>query len=197
MYQYRKLSAEDQLALCRERTSKGHPRHAPPHAYEHGGWFLITAATYERAPRFSRNEDRAWLLDELNAELTQHEVRASAWVVLPNRYHLLVQVEQLRVVSDVARKVHARTSRELNRRDHVTGRQVWYRFSDRSIRSERHYRTTLNYIHHNPVKHGYVALPAEWAASSVHWYLEQWSADALNDLWRDYPVLAYGKGWDD
>jgi putative transposase len=47
------------------------------------------------------------------------------------------------------------------------------------------------------VKHGLTAVPVDWEASSVHWYLEKWGVDSLNDLWRDYPLLAYGKGWDD
>ena len=64
------------------------------------------------------------------------------------------------------------------------------------MRSERHYFTTLNYIHNNPVKHGYVDKWGDWAYSSFHWYLENKGRDWLIELWREYPVLNYGDKWD-
>ncbi len=75
--------------------------------------------------------------------------------------------------------------------------KVWYRFSDRAIRSERHYQATLNYIHYNPVKHNCVDSPYDWNESSLHWYLEVYGREWLRDGWVNYPVRDYGKGWDD
>ncbi len=85
----------------------------------------------------------------------------------------------------------------MNAEDHARGRQVWCRCQDRIMRSERHFYTSINYIHNNPVKHGYVKKWQEWPWSSVHWYLQEKTRDWLLDLWRQYPVLDYGKGWDD
>lgn len=76
-------------------------------------------------------------------------------MVLPNHYHLLAHCVPLSVISEPLRRVHARTARELNRRAGLMGRQVWYRYSDRLMRDDRHYYTTLNYIHYNPTKLGY------------------------------------------
>jgi len=84
----------------------------------------------------------------------------------------------------------------MNGEDGERGRQVWYRAQDRLMRSEAHYGATLNYIHNNPVKHGYVKKWTDWPYSSVHWYLETKGRDWLLDLWRDYPVLNYGDKWD-
>jgi putative transposase len=64
------------------------------------------------------------------------------------------------------------------------------------MRSESHYYTTLNYIHDNPVKHGYVTKWTDWPCSSVHWYLETKGREWLADCWRNYPVLNYGDKWD-
>lgn len=89
------------------------------------------------------------------------------------------------------------TSRQWNLEDDSLGRKVWFRYTDRAIRSERHYYTTLNYIHYNPVKHGDVDSPYNWAESSVHWYREHHGVEWLRDLWREYPLKDYGKGWDD
>ena len=64
------------------------------------------------------------------------------------------------------------------------------------MRSERHYFTTLNYIHNNPVKHGYVDKWGDWPCSSYHWYLENKGRDWLLELWHEFPVLNYGDQWD-
>jgi putative transposase len=41
------------------------------------------------------------------------------------------------------------------------------------IRDERDYEQHVNYIHYNPVKHGYVAKAAEWEHSSIHRYINR------------------------
>jgi putative transposase len=100
------------------------------------------------------------------------------------------------LLSESLRRLHARTARELSRRDGGPGRRVWCRFADRLIRSEGHYYTTLNYIHYNPVKHRCAMEPLQWLCSSVHWYLEHEGIEWLRDAWRSYPLKDYGKGWD-
>lgn len=196
MYDYRKLSPEARAELIDHRARCGYPLHAPPHPRAEQGWFLITAATYEHRHWFSQPDERQSLLMELRRELTAGEIVCSAWVVLPNHYHLLVEIPTLERLSEPLRRVHARTAREINQRDGRQGRQIWYRFTDRRIRSIGHLYTTLNYIHYNPVKHGYTPEPVQWSASSVHWYLEHWGAEALETLWSEYPLRAYGAGWD-
>jgi putative transposase len=195
-YLYRKLTPEWQAELLRYRRLRGYPLHAPPHLEQAEGWFLITASTYEHRARFITEDDRGRLLDELFTELQAVEIPCRGWVVLPNHYHLLVQCRPFSVISQPLRRVHGRTAVELNRRLSLVGQQVWYRFSDRQIRSERHYYTTLNYIHFNPVKHGYVEKPLDWPCASVHWYMEHFGVEWLRKVWREYPVRDYGKGWD-
>ncbi|HEX6386905.1 MAG TPA: hypothetical protein VF177_19765 [Anaerolineae bacterium] len=104
---------------------------------------------------------------------------------------------EFEVLRDIFGQVHGRSSFEWNQEESLRGRKVWYRYGDRMIRSERHYYTTLNYIHYNPVKHGLVASPYDWLWSSVHWYLEEYGREWLRDVWRHYPVRDYGKNWDD
>lgn len=65
------------------------------------------------------------------------------------------------------------------------------------MRSERHFYASLNYIHHNPVKHGYVERWQDWPFSSADWYLAMKGRDWLVDVWRNYPVRDYGAKWDD
>ena len=196
MYDYRKMSPEQQAEVLRYRQLRGYPLHEPPHLHQAEGWFLITAATYEHATHFAAEEDRIWLLGELFGELKAARIPCNAWVVLPSHYHLLVNCCPLSIIGEPLRRVHARSARELNRREGIKGRQVWYRYSDRRIRDERHYYTTLNYIHYNPAKHGCVPTPLDWSCSSAHWYLEHEGIEWLRDAWREYSVKDYGQGWD-
>lgn len=117
---------------------------------------------------------------------------------MPNHYHILVGVESLDVVSIILKRLHGTTSREWNLVDALTGqRRVWYKFTDRWIRDERHYHQALNYIHYNPAKHKYVSDPYAWAWSSVHVYFDTKGRDWLRATWKEFPVGNFGAGWDD
>jgi putative transposase len=48
-------------------------------------------------------------------------------------------------------------------------RGVWQpRFWEHTIRDEKDFEAHLHYIHYNPVKHGLVEAPKQWAHSSLH-----------------------------
>ncbi len=196
MYEYRKLTPEQQREIVEERLRRGYPAHRPPHLAIDQACYLLTAACYEHRPHMHTAERRQQILDHLLAQLALHEMSMLAWVVLNNHYHLLVQVTVFKQLAAIFKQVHGRSSFEWNKEDNARGRKVWYRYSDRLIRSERHYYTTLNYIHYNPVKHGVVESPYDWQWSSVHWYLEAHGREWLRDSWQRYPVRDYGKGWD-
>ena len=74
---------------------------------------------------------------------------------------------------------------------------MFFRAVERSMRSDAHSCATLNYVHHNPVHHGYVARWTDWPWSSAAEYLEQTGETEAARVWRKYPVRDYGKGWDD
>jgi putative transposase len=84
----------------------------------------------------------------------------------------------------------------LERKDQQRGRQVWYNCFERPIKSERHFWATLNYVHHNPVHHGYVERWQEWPWSSAAIFLESIGKEKAKGIWKDYPILDYGKKWD-
>ncbi|MBD2499159.1 transposase [Anabaena azotica] len=209
MYEYRKLTLKQKAELVEQRLSRGYPPHAPPHPIQDAKFYLLTAACYEHKSYMHCQSRRQQLLNmifdkfgdeddgEESAKALTTNIMISAWVVLPNHYHLLVQVENFEVLGELFRKIHGFTSRRWNLEDNVTKRKVWYSWSDRAIRSQRHYYTTLNYIHYNPVKHGLVTSPYDWVESSVNWYLQVYGREWLRDCWVKYPVKDYGKDWDD
>jgi len=64
------------------------------------------------------------------------------------------------------------------------------------MKSERHFLATLNYVHHNAVHHGYVERWQDWPWSSAREFLEQVGYERAERLWKEYPILDYGKKWD-
>lgn len=210
MYEYRKLTPEQKTEIVQQRLAKGYPPHSPPHPIRDQSFYLLTAACYEHQLYMELEERRKQLLDLLFEKFVNCGVELRGWVVLPNHYHLLVYLGDVcseglsphyephyERVGQVLQRVHGSLSRQWNLEDKTVGRKVWYRYSDRAIRSEWHYYTTLNYIHYNPVKHGWAASPYDWLCSSVHWYLAQQGREWLRDAWVRYPVKEYGKGWDE
>lgn len=197
MYVYRTLTEKQKAGVIAHRKVQRLPWHAPPHFRQDDTLFLITAACFEHQPVVS-DEVR---LQSFHGKLIegirlQSWATVHAWVILPNHYHLLASLMLPSFRRWIAR-LHNGTSTEWNREDHRPCRKVWFRFTDRSIRDDRHYWATINYIHWNPVKHGWAKKADRWKWSSIHEYLGQYGRESMVDYWQKYPVRDYGKRWDD
>jgi putative transposase len=120
-------------------------------------------------------------------------------VVLPNHYHILLSIEALDSVSAALKQLHGATSREWNLADIQTGRRrVWYKFTDQKMRKEKHLHQAFNYVHFNPVKHGFVTDVYEWPWSGLFLYFENQGRDWLRARWKSMPPPPdFGKGWDE
>jgi putative transposase len=64
------------------------------------------------------------------------------------------------------------------------------------MRSERHCWATLNYIHHNPIRHGYVKSWQDWPWSSASQFITHHGRDEAEKIWKEYPIHDYGADWD-
>lgn len=195
MYEYQKLTPKQKAELVQQRLQNGYPLHSPPHPVLNQPFYLITAACYQHKPRLNSPQRRQELLDQLFEKFINEGIAILAWVVLPNHYHLLTETVDFQWLSQQLRLIHGRFAYQWNKEDKLTGK-LWCSYSDRAIRSERHYYTTLNYLHYNPVKHDWVKSPYDWQESSVHWYLKERGQEWLRSCWVEYPVRDYGKGWD-
>ena len=57
-------------------------------------------------------------------------------------------------------------------------RGLWQRrYWEHLIRGERDFARHVDYIHYNPVKHGYVTRASDWLCSSLHRYIRQGVVD--------------------
>jgi putative transposase len=199
MYQWRRLSESDRAGLMAARKTAGLPWHSPPH-WQHDGpaWFHLTAACLEHAPLIGRSTERMnAFANELLQTIAAVSASVAAWSVLPNHYHLLVRSTDLKSTIWALGQLHGRSSRAWNLEELRTGRKVFHRAADRQIRSDSHRWATLNYIHHNPVRHGYVAQWTDWPWSSANDFLRAVGQSEADRIWNSYPLLKYGEGWDD
>jgi putative transposase len=95
----------------------------------------LTAACYEHESYMHSQSRRQQLLNMIfdkfgdeddgqeSAKALTTNITISAWVVLPNHYHLLVEVENFDVLGKLFRKIHGATSRRWNIEDNVTKRK--------------------------------------------------------------------------
>lgn len=197
-YEYRKLTPQEQEKVVELRKQWGYPLHAPPHPYRANGTFLITAANFEHKDIMHSPERRSALQELLLHAFHEIDAVIIGWVILPNHYHILAGLESLDLISNLLRLLHGRTSHDWNLHDGLKGkRKVWYRFEDRMMRNERQLHQTLNYVHYNPVKHGYVKDVYDWQWSSIFMYEEELGKEWLRNQWKKYlPPEDYGSDWD-
>ena len=111
MYQWRQLTEEDRAALLSWRQHLKRPWHSPPHFATGPGCFHLTAACYDHAEIIGQSvkrmqdfgEDLIRTLDQVGATL-------HAWCLLPNHYHLLLDVPDLKKTTSSLGLLHGRTS---------------------------------------------------------------------------------------
>jgi len=198
MYEWRKMTPEQRREALESRKKLRRPWHGPPHPQLDRKTYHISATCYEHRPIIGIGPERmadfeARLLDSLTA--CTEEI--FAWRVLPNHYHVLLEATSLKELSNALKGLHGRLAFDWNGEESARGRKVWHRFTDRAIRSEGHFWSTMNYDHHNPVHHGYVKRWQDWPFSSAAAWFEEVGKEKAEEIWNAYPLLDYGKGWDD
>lgn len=198
MYHWRKMTEGDRKQVLELRKARNLPWHNPPHLdFNVARQYLISSSCYEHVPVIGKDPER---MTECESEVLRicdnFSSRIYAWCILPNHYHVLVKTERIKELRRKLGQFHGRSSFEWNRTDNRRGRKVWYNCFEKPMKSERHFWATLNYVHHNPVHHGYVRRWSDWPWSSALQYLEKVGLEEAKRIWLKYPILDYGKKWD-
>jgi len=112
---------------------------------------------------------------------TEMSFRTEAIVVLPDHLHTLwvlppgdadfpTRWKKIKVA--FSRALPNSEQRSISR-THKGERGIWQRrFWEHVIRNETDWQRHMDYIHFNPVKHGYVQRVADWPYSSFHRYVK-------------------------
>ncbi len=90
------------------------------------------------------------------------------YVILDDHFHWLIKPKGADI-SKIMQSVKLRFTRRLGAEK---PKHSWQkRFWDHVIRDENDFQRHLDYIHYNPVKHGFAAAPADYEFSSFGFYL--------------------------
>ncbi len=170
--------------------------------FEPGGTYAFTLVAEGRAPIFSDPRGRAILRGVLRDCRRQWPFEVVALVLLPDHLHALWRLPD----GDAAyprrlgwaKKEFTKAwlagggaeqpvsaSRQRHRRRGVWQRKFW----EHALRDDDDLREHLDYIHYNPVKHGYVRCARDWPWSSFHRYVR---AGAYTEDWGCAQMGALG-----
>ena len=169
-------------------------KHIPPHVYLDNNIYFITANTLGHRPLFHTDEKLHMLSGRINVSCREVNADLIAWVALPNHYHLLLKVKSGDSLPIIIHGIHGGSSYVLNTMDNVRGREIWWNYREYCPKNEKDLWTHFNYIHHNPVKHGYVRNIQEldkYRFSSYRRYLDTWGYESLMLKFEEYPIVGY------
>lgn len=138
-------------------------------AYQSGGCYFFTVVTHERLPILTQPD----IIERLRAAF--RHVRSSrpftidALVVLPDHLHCIWHLPEgdddfstrWRLIKHY---VSSAIDAPVNKRNE---KLVWQRrYWEHLLQDEEDWRRHMDYIHYNPVKHGYVKQPGDWRFGS-------------------------------
>ncbi len=140
----------------------------------YGGTYFFTLVTHNRKPFFS---DEA-AVDILLRAIQQTKIRKPfdliAYCILFDHLHLLISLPiDDRSFSQIIRNVKRITTKDTRELLGNPELLIWQdRFWEHTIRDEEDLEHHFDYIHYNPVKHGYVEDYGNWAWSSFSEYYD-------------------------
>jgi len=144
--------------------------HSPPHRFNEGGIYFVTAGTYLKQHFFRAKADLNALQESLFAKAKQYHCWLQAWALFSNHYHLVVHCEEGERVRKMLTEVHKDSAIDINRADRAKGRRVWFQFRDTALTIESSWLARLRYTHENAVHHGIVARAANYPWCSASWF---------------------------
>ncbi len=146
-----------------------------------GGCYFFTLNLADRQNTLLVDE-----FDKLRASINKvkhrHPFILDALVVLPDHLHLMMTLPEgdndfatrlMLIKSGFSRQIpkteNIEPSRESKRERGIWQRRFW----EHLIRDETDFERHVDYIHYNPVKHGYVKRAVDWEFSTIHTFIKK------------------------
>jgi len=196
MYNWRTMTDEQRDEILVLRQGMRLPWHSPP-CEKDTNWYHLSAANFEHKTIIGLTPERMLEFEEgLLQKIAPLCIQISAWCILPNHYHLLLQTCDIQALRKCLGHLHSRTAFQWNNEDGCTGRKCWHRCLPKKVKSHRHRMATMNYIHNNPVHHNCVECWQQWPFSSALQFLEYLGREQAVRIWKEYPIGWIGEHWD-
>ena len=108
--------------------------HAPVHRLADNSVYFVTASTLHKKHFFDAPEKRDRLERFLLSLAKEYGWQHEAWAVFSNHYHLVNRGRHdSRNLGEFLHRLHGVTSHDLNEREGVRDRQVWFNFRDTKL----------------------------------------------------------------
>jgi len=128
--------------------------------------YFITNVTYERKPILREHSDL--LRKSIHNIQDRFDIDLHAWVILPDHFHLIIDAKG-HDISNLMQRIKMSFIALYHKHLGLKSGRVWqHRFWDHIIRDQEDWNRHVDYIHYNPVKHGFAQSPFEWKYSSIH-----------------------------
>jgi putative transposase len=152
-------------------------------AFVAGGSFFFTLVTEKRRPLLASADAVGTLREAFRLVRSSRPFELDAIVILPDHLHCIWTLPpgdadfatRWRLIKTWFTKHCAPALRSLPNSLQKSRREqaLWqHRYWEHLLRDERDFDRHVEYIHYNPVKHGYAASPMEWPHSSFRRYAE-------------------------
>ncbi len=93
-----------------------------------------------------------------------------AWVLMSDHFHIILDSKENKP-DLVIKRIKLKYSHQFRKINGLYRCKIWQaRFWDHIIRNQKDFNRHIDYIHYNPVKHGYTNNPFNWEYSSIHNY---------------------------
>lgn len=158
--------------------------------YYPGGIYFFTVNRFDRSQTMLIDHIEK-LRESINDTRQKSPFQIPAMVVLPDHLHMLMAMPSGEAdFSSRIRQIKTGFSRRMpdseprsSSRKSKGERGIWQRrFWEHLIRDEDDLEQHVNYIHFNPVKHGYVSRPTDWPYSSIHRFIKHgWRSEGWGD----------------
>ena len=159
-----------------------------------GATYFFTVVTYQRQTLFRAPQTVDLLRTAFRTVKAKHPFTIDAIVVLPDHLHCIWTLPKADadfstrwrlIKSEFSRHCPEKYKRQRSQSRQSKGEQaIWQRrFWEHQIQDETDLIRHMDYIHYNPVSHGLVEAPKDWAYSSFHRfvqagiYAEDWEAN--------------------
>ncbi|ARB70093.1 TPA: transposase [Neisseria meningitidis] len=138
--------------------------------YRNGGTYFFTVVTNKRQKILTDDAVRLALRQAVMAVRERYPFEILAWVLMPDHLHTIWRLPD----NDSA---YSERWRQIKRHSQylIGGNlRLWQkRFWEHTIRDEADFACHFDYLHFNPVKHGYVGQISDWGFSTFHRYVKQ------------------------
>lgn len=160
-------------------------RHNPAHLFNDDAPYFITGVIYLKRPLLRESKTKYRLLADIHNAFADYAWELHHWVILDNHYHLLGKSRKGGDLIKIIRKIHGKSGYFIKQTTKSSDR-VWWNYWDYCPRDEDDYFRHLNYLFHNPIKHGYVTDLKDYPYSSFLAYLETQGREALAMQFRRF-----------